>query len=186
MSDSSIEWVTRLQRLLREQNETEAEVTRKTQEHQAAADAWASTVVRPAFAALEQSFNHGGGNRHLSAFPHIPGRSPDPRQLGGIEAASGRTGERPAVNYGQVGLEVVRDGRREFVYYLLISADQEGISVRKVVTDADAEQTEANAGVKGASLPPEISPQTLIADNTERLINDFLDEYATFYKLSRP
>ena len=186
MSDASIEWEARLQRLLRKQNETEAEVARKTQEHQAAADAWASTVVRPAFATLEQSFNHGGGNRHLSAFPHIPGRSLAPKQSSGIEAASGRTGERPAVNYGQVGLEVVRDGRREFVYYLLISADQEGISVRKVVTDAEAEQSASNAGVKSAALAPEISPQTLTVDNTDVLINDVLDEYAKFYKLSSP
>ena len=90
------------------------------------------------------------------------------------------------MSYSQVGVEVVRDGGREFAYYLLISADPEGVAVRKVVTDADAAQSAANAGVKSAHLPPEISPQSLTADNTERLINDVIDEYATFYKLSRP
>jgi hypothetical protein len=90
------------------------------------------------------------------------------------------------VNYGQIGIEVVNDGRREFVYYLLISADQEGISVRKLVTDEEAEQSASNAGVKSETLAPEISPQTLTGDNTDVLINDVLDEYAKFYKLSQP
>ncbi len=88
------------------------------------------------------------------------------------------------MSYQQVGVEVVSEGRREFVYYLLISADEAGITVRKVVTDADAEQSEANAEVKAAPLPSDISPQTLTADTREVLINDFLAEYATFYKLS--
>jgi hypothetical protein len=90
------------------------------------------------------------------------------------------------VSYRQVGVEVIREGRREFVYYLLISADAAGIAVRKVVTDADAEQSAANAGVKAAPLPPDIAPETLTADNKEVLIDDFLAEYATFYKLSPP
>ena len=88
------------------------------------------------------------------------------------------------MSYRQVGVEVIREGRREFVYYLLISADESGIAVRKVVTDADAEQSEADAGVKAAPLPPEISPETLTADTREVLINDFLAEYARFYNLS--
>jgi len=58
--------------------------------------------------------------------------------------------------------------------------------VRKVVTDADAEQSDADAGVKAASLPPEISPETLTIDTREVLINDFLEEYARFYNLSPP
>jgi hypothetical protein len=80
------------------------------------------------------------------------------------------------VNCGQVGIEVVRVGRREFVYYLLISSDQEGISVIKLVTDDEAEQSASNAGVKSAALAPEISPQTLTVDNTDWLINDILEE----------
>jgi hypothetical protein len=88
------------------------------------------------------------------------------------------------VSYRQVGVEVVRDGHREFVYYLLISADEAGIAVRKVVTDADAKQSEADAGVKAAPLPPDISPETLTIDTREVLINDFLAEYARFYNLS--
>ena len=70
---------------------------------------------------------------------------------------SGSPGGRLPVSYRQVGVEVVREGRREFVYYLLISADAAGIAVRKVVTDADAEQSDADAGVKAAPLPPDIS-----------------------------
>ena len=185
-SDSAREWLINLKWLQQAQQETEAAVARKTQEHQATADAWASSVVRPAFATLQQHFNQSGGTRHLAVYPDMPEESPSPRQARGIEALSGRPGRRPPVSYSQVGVEVVRDGGREFAYYLLISADPEGVAVRKVVTDADAEQSAANAGVKSARLPPEISPQSLTADNTELLINDFLEEYATFYKLSRP
>jgi hypothetical protein len=186
MVDASGAWLVKLQRLQQAQKETEADAARKTQEHQATADAWASQVVRPAFATLTQHFNQSGGNRHLAVYPDIPGGSPSPRQSSGIEVVSGRTGGRPAVNYGQVGIEVVNDGRREFVYYLLISADQEGISVRKLVTDEDAAQSASDAGVKSAPLAPEISPQTLTDENTDVLINDVLDEYAKFYKLSQP
>jgi hypothetical protein len=185
-SDSAGEWLINLKRLQRTQQETEADVARKTQEHQATADAWASRVVRPAFATLQQHFNQSGGTRHLAVYPDMPEESPPPRQARGIEALSSSPGRRPPVSYSQVGVEVVRDGGREFAYYLLISADPEGVAVRKVVTDADAEQSAAHAGVKSARLPPEISPQSLTADNTELLINDFLEEYATFYKLSRP
>ena len=46
MADSSEEWLITLQRLQRTQQETEADVARKTQEHQATADAWASRVVQ--------------------------------------------------------------------------------------------------------------------------------------------
>ena len=186
MADSAGAWLVKLTRLQRAQQETEAEVARTTQEHQATADAWASRVVRPAFATLQQHFNQSGGNRHLAVYPDIPEESPSSRQARGIEAFSGSPGRRPPVSYSQVGVEVVRDDGREFAYYLLISADPKGVAVRKVVTDADAAQSEANAGVKSAHLPPEISPQSLTADNTELLINDFLDEYATFYKLSSP
>ena len=189
MADASEAWRSTLQRLQRTQQETEADVARKTQEHQATADAWASRVVRPAFATLQQHFNQSGGNRHLAVYPDSPEESPSPRQsrgIGGIEGTSGRSGRRPPVSYSQVGVEVVSDGGREFVYYLLISADQEEVSVRKVVTDVEAEQSASNAGVKSAPLPPEISPQSLTVDNTELLINDFLDEYATFYKLAQP
>ena len=184
--DSSEAWLLKLKRLQREQNTTEAEVARKTQEHQATADAWASRVVRPAFATLQQHFNQSGGNRHLAVYPDIREGSPSSRQSRGIEGIGGRTGERPPVSYRQVGVEVVSDGHREFAYYLLISADQEGVAVRKVVTDAEAEQSASDAGVKSARLPLEISPQNLTADNTDVLINDFLDEYATFYTLSPP
>ena len=52
------------------------------------------------------------------------------------------------------------------------------------MTDEEAEQSASNTGVKSATLAPEISPQTLTGDNTDLLINDFLDEYAKFYKLS--
>jgi hypothetical protein len=186
MADSSGAWLVKLQRLQRAQKETEADAARRTQEHQATANAWASRVVRPAFATLQQHFNQSGGTRHLAVYPDIAGGSPSPRESSGIEMVSGRTGGRPTVNYGQVGIEVVNDGRREFVYYLLISADQEGISVRKLVTDEDAEQSASNAGVKSATLAPEISPQNLTVDNTDVLINDVLDEYAKFYKLSQP
>ena len=54
------------------------------------------------------------------------------------------------------------------------------------MTDEDAEQSASNAGVKSAALAPEIAPQTLTVDNTDVLINDVLDEYAKFYKLSSP
>ena len=186
MADSAGEWLITLKRLQQAQQETEADVARKTQEHQATADAWASRVVRPAFATLQQHFNQGGGTRHLAVYPDIPQENSSARQSRGIEGISGSPGRRPPVSYSQVGVEVVRDGGREFAYYLLISADPEGVAVRKVVTDADAAQSAANAGVKSTRLPPEISPQSLTADNTELLINDFLDEYATFYKLARP
>src|SRR5215212_8698026 len=161
MADSSGAWLGKLQRLQRAQKKTEADAARKTQEHQATADAWASRVVRPAFATLQQHFNQSGGTRHLAVYPDMPEESPSPRQARGIEVLSGRPGRRPPVSYSQVGVEVVRDGGREFAYYLLISADPEGVAVRKVVTDADAEQSAANAGVKSARLPPEISPQSL-------------------------
>jgi hypothetical protein len=54
------------------------------------------------------------------------------------------------------------------------------------VTGEDAEQSASNAGVKSATLAPEISPQNPTVDNTDVLINDVLDEYARFYKLSQP
>src|SRR5215218_1976954 len=113
MADSSGAWLGKLQRLQRAQQETEADAARKTREHQATADAWASRVVRPAFATLQQHFNQSGGTRHLAVYPDIAGGSPSPRQSSGIEVLSGRTGGSPSVNYGQVGIEVVNDGRRE-------------------------------------------------------------------------
>ena len=54
------------------QQETEAAVARKTQEHQATADAWASRVVRPAFATLAQHFNQGSDKRSLVVRPDLP------------------------------------------------------------------------------------------------------------------
>jgi hypothetical protein len=184
MSDSSEAWLLTLKRLRREQNTAEAAVARKTQEHQATADAWASRVVRPAFATLAQHFNQGSDTRSLVVRPDLPQESLSRGQPRGIGVVSGSPGGRLPVSYRQVGVEVVSEGRREFVYYLLISADAAGISVRKVVTDADAEQSEADAGVKAAPLSPDISPETLTIDTREVLINDFLAEYATFYKLS--
>jgi hypothetical protein len=184
MSDSSDAWLLTLKRLRREQNTAEAAVARKTQEHQATADAWASRVVRPAFATLAQHFNQGSDKRSLVVRPDLPQgwQAREPPQ--GIGMVSGSPGGRLPVSYRQVGVEVVREGRREFVYYLLISADETGIAVRKVVTDADAAQSDADAGVKAASLPPDIAPETLSLDTSEVLINDFLAEYARFYNLS--
>jgi hypothetical protein len=184
MSDSSDAWLLTLKRLRREQNTAEAAVARKTQEHQATADAWASRVVRPAFATLAQHFNQSRDKRSLVVRPDIPHGRQAPEPPRGIGVVSGSPGGRLPVSYRQVGVEVVSEGRREFVYYLLISADETGIAVRKVVTNVDAEQSEADAGVKAAPLPPDISPQTLTADNKEALINDFLVEYARFYNLS--
>ena len=184
MSDSSEAWLLTLKRLRREQTTAEAAVARKTQEHQATADAWASRVVRPAFTTLAQHFNQGSDTRSLVVRPDLPQESLSRGQSRGIGVVSGSPRERPPGDYHQVGVEVVREGRREFVYYLLISADEAGIAVRKVVTDADAEQSAADAGVKAAPLPPDISPETLTIDTREVLINDFLAEYATFYKLS--
>ena len=93
MSDSAGEWLITLKRLQRAQQETEADVARKTQEHQATADAWASRVVRPAFATLQQHFNQSGGT---SAPRGVPGHSrgePVPaaitRDRGGSVAAPG-------------------------------------------------------------------------------------------------
>src|SRR5215207_9136774 len=184
MPNSSEAWLLTLQRLRREQTTAEAAVARKTQEHQATADAWASRVVRPAFATLAQHFNQGSDTRSLVVRPDLPQGRQSPEPPRGIGVVSESPGGRLPVSYRQVGVEVVREGRREFVYYLLISADEAGIAVRKVVTDADAEQSEANAGVKAAPLPPDITPGTLTADTREVLINDFLAEYATFYNLS--
>ena len=184
MSDSSEAWLLTLQRLRREQTTAEAAVARKTQEHQATADAWASRVVRPAFATLAQHFNQGSDKRSLWCAPTSPRGV---CRVGSHEGSGWSVGALGSASPGdshQVGVEVVREGRREFVYYLLISADAAGIAVRKVVTDADAEQSEADAGVKAAPLPPDISPETLTIDTREVLINDFLAEYATFYKLS--
>src|SRR5215212_3065797 len=186
MSDASEGWLLTLKRLRREQTTAEAAVARKTQEHQATADAWASRVVRPAFATLAQHFNQGSDTRSLVVRPDLPQGRQAPEPPRGIGVVSESPGGRLPVSYRQVGVEVICEGRREFVYYLLISADAAGIAVRKVVTDADAEQSEANAGVKAAPLPPAISPETLTADTREVLINDFLAEYATFYKLSPP
>ena len=184
MSDSSEAWLLTLKRLRREQNTAEAAAARKTQEHQATADSWASRVVRPAFATLAQHFNQGSDTRSLVVRPDLPQgwQAREPPQ--GIGMVSGSPEGRLPVSYRQVGVEVIREGRREFVYYLLISADAAGIAVRKVVTDADAEQSEANAGVKVAPLPPDISPESVTADTREVLINDFLSEYARFYNLS--
>src|SRR5215217_4177448 len=107
MSDSSEAWLLTLKRLRREQNTAEADAARKTQEHQATADAWASRVVRPAFATLQQHFNQSGGHRHLAVYPDIPEERPSPRQARGIEAFSGSPGSslgrRPPVSYSQVG-----------------------------------------------------------------------------------
>src|SRR5215207_4011089 len=86
MADSAGEWLITLKRLQRIQQETEADVARKTQEHQATADAWASRVVRPAFATLQQHFNQSGGTRHLAVYPDMPEERPSPRQARGIEA----------------------------------------------------------------------------------------------------
>ena len=72
MSDSSEAWLLTLKRLRREQNTAEAAVARKTQEHQATADAWASRVVRPAFATLAQHFNQGSDTRSLVVRPDLP------------------------------------------------------------------------------------------------------------------
>jgi hypothetical protein len=184
MSDSSEAWLLTLKRLRREQTTAEAAVARKTQEHQATADAWASRVVRPAFATLAQHFNQGSDKRSLVVRPDLPQESLSRGQPRGIGMVSGSPRECPPEDYHQVGVEVISEGRREFVYYLLISADEAGIAVRKVVTDADAEQSEANAGVKVAPLPPDISPESVTADTREVLINDFLSEYARFYNLS--
>src|SRR5215210_2536943 len=184
MSDASDAWLLTLKRLRREQTTAEAAVARKTQEHQATADAWASRVVRPALAILAQHFNQGSDTRSLVVRPDLPQGRQAPEPPRGIGVVSGSPGGRLPVSYRQVGVEVIREGRREFVYYLLISADAAGISVRKVVTDADAKQSEADAGVKAAPLPPDISPETLTIDTKEVFINDFLAEYATFYNLS--
>jgi hypothetical protein len=184
MSDSSEAWLLTLKRLRREQNTAEAAVARKTQEHQVTADAWASQVVRPAFATLAQHFNQGSDKRSLVVRPDLPRGSLSPESPRGIGVVSESPGGRLPVSYRQVGVEVISGGRREFVYYLLISADEAGIAVRKVVTNVDGEQSEKDAGVKAAPLPPDISPQTLTADTREVLINDFLAEYARFYNLS--
>jgi hypothetical protein len=72
MSDSSEAWLLTLKRLRREQNMAEAAVARKTHEHQATVDAWASRVVRPAFATLAQHFNPGSDTRSLVVRPDIP------------------------------------------------------------------------------------------------------------------
>src|SRR5215204_4772094 len=184
MSDTSEAWLLTLKRLRREQNTAEAAVARKTQEHQATADAWASRVVRPAFATLAQHFNQGNDTRSLVVRPDLPQESLSRGQPRGIGMVSGSLRERPPGDYHQVGVEVIREGRREFVYYLLISADAAGIAVRKVVTDEDAAQSDADAGVKASPLPPDIAPETLTIDTSEVLINDFLNEYARFYNLS--
>src|SRR5215212_9411154 len=47
MSDSTDAWHLTLKRLRREQNAAEAAVARKTQEHQATADAWSDPRSRP-------------------------------------------------------------------------------------------------------------------------------------------
>jgi hypothetical protein len=184
MSDSSEAWLLTLKRLRREQNTAEAAVARKTQEHQATADAWASRVVRPAFATLAQHFNQGSDTRSLVVRPDLPQGRQSPEPSRGIGVVSESPGGRLPVSYRQVGVEVIREGRREFVYYLLISADEAGIAVRKVVTNVDGEQSEKDAGVKAAPLPPDISPEALTIDTSEVLINDFLAEYARFYNLS--
>src|SRR4051812_37249483 len=186
MSDASDGWLLTLKRLRREQTTAEAAVARQTQEHQATADAWASRVVRPAFATLAQHFTQGRDTRSLVVRPDVPPGHLSPQPPRGIGMVSGSPGGRLPVSYRQVGVEVIHEGRREFVYYLLISADEAGIAVRKVVTDADAQQSDADAGVKAAPLPPDISPETLTIDTSEVLINDFLAEYARFYNLSPP
>src|SRR5829696_448061 len=78
MSDTADTWLLTLKRLRREQNTAEAAVARKTQEHQATADAWASQVVRPAFATLAQHFNQGSDKRSLVVRPDIPRGSLSP------------------------------------------------------------------------------------------------------------
>ena len=151
MSDSSEGWLLTLKRLRREQTTAEAAVARKPRSTRPPRTR-ASRVVRPAFATLAQHFNQGSDTRSLVVRPDLPQESLSRGQPRGIGVVSGSPRERPQGDYHQVGVEVVREGRREFVYYLLISADEAGIAVRKVVTDADAEQSEANAGVKAA--PP--------------------------------
>ena len=150
MSDSSEGWLLTLKRLRREQTTAEAawpEKPRSTRPPRTRA----SRVVRPAFATLAQHFNQGSDGRSWCA-PTCPRRvcRVGSHEGSGWSVWSPRSASQG--DYHQVGVEVVREGRREFVYYLLISADEAGIAVRKVVTDADAEQSEANAGVKAA--PP--------------------------------
>ena len=133
-------------------------MARKTQEHQATADAGkprGQTRVRDPGGTSTRAVT-----RSLVVRPDLPQESLSRGQPRGIGVVSGSPRSAPQGDYHQVGVEVVREGRREFVYYLLISADEAGIAVRKVVTDADAEQSEANAGVKAAP-PSDISPETL-------------------------
>ena len=94
MPDSSEAWLLTLQRLRREQNTAEAAVARKTQEHQATADAWASRVVRPAFATLAQHFNQGSDKRSLVVRPDIPQESLALEPPRGIGVVSGSPGGR--------------------------------------------------------------------------------------------
>src|SRR5215208_1169729 len=111
MSDSSEAWLLTLKRLRREQNTAEAAVARKTQEHQATADAWASRVVRPAFATLAQHFNQGSDTRSLVVRPDLPQESLSRGQPRGIGVVSGSPRECPPEDYHQVGVEVISEGR---------------------------------------------------------------------------
>jgi hypothetical protein len=92
------------------------EISRKSEEHQATADAWASRVVRPAFATLAQHFNQGSDTRSLVVRPDLPQGRQSPEPPLGIGVVSGSPGGRLPVSYRQVGVEVVSAGRREFVY----------------------------------------------------------------------
>src|SRR3954468_17169433 len=94
MSDASDGWLLTLQRLRREQTTAEAAVARKTQEHQATADAWASRVVRPAFATLAQHFNQGSDTRSLVVRPDLPQGWQAPELPRGIGMVSGSPGGR--------------------------------------------------------------------------------------------
>jgi hypothetical protein len=98
MSDASDAWLLTLKRLRREQNMAEAAVARKTQEHQATADAWASRVVRPAFATLAQHFNEGSDTRSLVVRPDLPEGRQSPEPPRGIGVVSGSPGGRLPVS----------------------------------------------------------------------------------------
>src|SRR5215217_4214514 len=95
MSDTSDTWLLTLKRLRREQNTAEAAVARKTQEHQATADAWASRVVRPAFATMAQHFNQGSDKRSLVVRPDLPQGRQAPEPPRGIGVVSESPGGRP-------------------------------------------------------------------------------------------
>jgi hypothetical protein len=69
------------------------EISRKSEEHQATADAWASRVVRPAFATLAQHFNQGSDTRSLVVRPDLPQGRQSPEPPLGIGVVSGSPGD---------------------------------------------------------------------------------------------